>query len=136
MTIDVYPAHMTGNTMQDHVKTIIGHVQNAGFKVYMRGADTTWLYYTDGVHIAYMQWDQSGFVTISTVHIPNNATGTGFCLDDIPALTLEHLQKGFHIAPAWARMSEAPRVKKFANWDAFVSSSSFNSGYELVEVLA
>ena len=116
-------------------KTIYA-IQKAGFRVYMRSPKDSWLYFVDDAdRIGYAQETRSGFVSISTVHVPNSETGTGFVLDDIPSLSADNLAKAFVIAPRWATGRQRASVKKWANWEAFKASSPFNADYKMIEVV-
>ena len=115
-------------------KTIYA-IHEAGFRVYMRSPKDSWLYFVDDAdRIGYAQETRSGFVSISTVHVPNIETGTGFVLDDIPSLSADNLAKAFVIAPRWATGGQRASVKKWANWEAFKASSPFNADYKMIEV--
>jgi hypothetical protein len=114
-------------------KTIYA-IQKAGFRVYMRSPKDSWLYFVDDAdRIGYAQETRSGFVSISTVHVPNSETGTGFVLDDIPSLSADNLAKAFVIAPRWATGRQRASVKKWASWKAFKASSPFNANYKMIE---
>jgi len=113
----------------------IDAIHKAGFRVYMRTPYDSWLYFVDDAErIGYAQETRCGFVSISTVHVPNQITGTGFVLDDIPSLSADNLTKAFVIAPSWEPASQRASVKKWANWEAFKASSPFNADYKMIEV--
>ena len=112
----------------------IDAIHEAGFRVFMRTPYDSWLYFVDDAdRIGYAQETRSGFVSISTVHIPNSETGTGFVLDDIPSLSANNLAKAFVIAPRWVTGGQAASVNKWANWEAFKASSPFNADYKMIE---
>ena len=113
----------------------IDAIHEAGFRVFMQTPYDSWLYFVDDAdRIGYAQETRSGFVSISTVHVPNSETGTGFVLDDIPSLSANNLAKAFVIAPRWATGGQRASVKKWANWEAFKASSPFNADYKMIEV--
>ena len=119
-------SHISQNT--------IDAIHKAGFRVYMRTPSDSWLYFVDDAdRIGYAQETRIGFVSISTVHVPNKYTGTGFILDDIPSLSADNLAKAFVIAPRWATGSDRASVKKWASWEAFKASSRFNADYKMIE---
>ncbi len=104
-----------------------------GWKVYYRPAKGTfkgeYCYVTDGTNIAYAQWSD-GRPSVSTVHMPNRQTGTGFQFAD--RITAETVSKAMStLAPSWARQADVSSVHKYKNWEAFHKANSFNS--ELVE---
>jgi hypothetical protein len=115
---------------------IIRAIQQAGFSVYMRSIEDTWLHFTDGENIGYLQNDRLGGLSISTVHVPNYTSGTGFkiakglSVDDIRCA--ETLKKAFAMAPAWALSSSVASVKKWKSLDAFLSAGPWNRGFRLV----
>lgn len=113
---------------------VISLLKSEGYRVYMRPDGKTWAYYTnaDGTKIAYAQWGRSGMDhRISTVHVPNRTTGTGFSYSD--EITRDALHDALHChAPAWASRNDAASVRKFSNWDAFKRSCLFGSEYEEV----
>lgn len=113
---------------------IIKAVQAAGFHVYMRKPEDTWLHYTtpDDIQIAYLQADPRGYVTISTEHRPQMNIGSSFALGAPPDLSRESLLRGFIHAPDWANGPDRRMVVKFKNWDAYKASSTFNRDYERV----
>ena len=120
-------SHISQNT--------IDAIHKAGFRVYMRTPSDSWLYFVDDAdRIGYAQETRIGFVSISTVHVPNKYTGTGFILDDIPSLSADNLAKAFVKAPIWATGSDRASVKKWASWEAFKASSPFNADYKMIEV--
>jgi len=112
----------------------IDAIHEAGFRVFMQTPYDSWLYFVDDAdRIGYAQETRNGFVSISTVHVPNKYIGTGFILDDIPSLSADNLAKAFVIAPRWATGSDRASVKKWASWEAFKASSRFNADYKMIE---
>lgn len=116
--------------MKTEVKTLAVAM---GLQMFMRDTvNGTYAYLTDGKRIAYIQWGRSHMDTsVSSVHIPNRASGTGYVIDEkinerTVTLALDCVE------PAWARRDERGSVRKWASWDAFHQSSAFNG--ELVEV--
>ena len=115
----------------------IDAIHKSGFRVYMRTPNDSWLYFVDDAdRIGYAQETRSGFVSISTVHVPNRTTGTGFFLDDIPSLSANNLAKAFVIAPSWETGGDRASVKKWESWEAFKASSPFNADYKMIEVVS
>jgi hypothetical protein len=116
---------------------IIQAIQQAGFSVYMRSLGDTWLYFTDGENIGYLQNDSLGGLSLSTVHVPNHTSGAGFkiaeglSVDDIRCA--ETLKKAFAMAPEWALRSSVASAKKWKSLDAFLSANSWNRGFRLVD---
>ena len=105
-----------------------------GWKVYKRnglgGRPSEYCYCTDGTNIAYVQWSE-GRPQVSTVHVPNRMTGTGFQFAD--SITPETIRAAMDChAPSWVRVGEIPSVRKYKDWEAFHHSNTFNA--ELAEV--
>lgn len=102
-------------------------IANLGFAVYQpTTGQKTYLYYTDGTRIGYLQKGDFGGLSISTVHIPNRTTGTGFQATDAadPALVLtrSELERGFMHAPSWASSDDRKATHKWADMAAFLKS--------------
>ena len=104
-----------------------------GWQVYARPNGHTereYCYVTDGIHIAYVQWSD-GRPHVSTVHVPNRESGTGFQFAD--TITPQTIRLAMDcIEPSWARARERGSVRKYKDWNQFHQSNSFNS--ELTEV--
>ena len=116
--------------MSPHIKTI----KTAGFRVFVHGPveKATYCYFTDGVRIGYAQWDSpyKGDESLSTVHMPNTTTGTGYKLDC--PISADNLPLAFQFVPHWASRQDAATLKKYRDWNAFFNRDSFNS--QLLEV--
>lgn len=116
--------------------TAIPAIIKAGFSVYMRNPDDTWLYFTDGTRIGYLQASRMGSAySLSTVHVPSSQHGTGFAAGELQSdneLTAETLSRAFMHAPHWAH--DTGSVRKWRDFEAFKKSSRFNADYNLVEV--
>jgi hypothetical protein len=112
---------------------IIKAVIDAGFTPYMRNTSDSYMYYTDGARVAYLQIDRLRGVTLSTVHIPNRTTGTGFSLaDDLYGVTKESLESAFMHSPSWANRFDRESVKKFGSMEAFLTSTKWNGDFKPV----
>ena len=94
-----------------------------GVKVYMpeKGMQT-YLFYTDGTRIGYLQRGTFGGWSISTVHIPNRESGTGFGMGEMDEFIPERLKDGFVHAPSWANKPERESVVKWKDMDEFLAS--------------
>ncbi len=107
---------------------IVKMLKDAGLQVWMRKPEDEYCFVTDGTRIAYVQWSDYR-TSVSTVHMPNKYTGTGFGMFD--EITPENVRRAMvTVAPAWAR--DVQSVKKYKNWASYHSADSWNSG--LVEV--
>lgn len=113
---------------------IIRKVQNYGFDVYMRKTTDSWLFFTDGQRIGYLQADQNGF-TLATVNRPNVLSGVGFQVrrheSDFNKAALEEC---FLVAPMWASNRDRDSVRKYRDMKDFINADDWNRGYGKVEL--
>lgn len=102
---------------------IVDTIAALGFDVYAPAKGlTTYLYFTDGKNIGYLQQDRLLGWTMSTVHIPNPQTGTGFGMGTLPNFTRDELRKAFVEAPSWASSPDRQSVTKWPDMAAFVKA--------------
>ena len=108
-------------------------IQAIGAKAYIRPGkrNCTWVYYTRGNDIAYLQCGDFSGYHVSTVHKPNTETGTGFRLtcDSVYDLNPIILESGFCRAPSWASGSQRTSVQKYENPKLFFESNYASSEY-------
>ncbi len=111
---------------------IIDSVSAAGFDVWMRNPKDTWLLFTDGKHIGKLQHDSMAGYTISTVHMPNTRTGTGFQIErHVAKFDRDMLLRAFVHHPEWCGR-DADTVKKYRDMEHYRAASAFNAKYQLV----
>lgn len=98
----------------------------AGFAVYMPTAGMqTYAFYTDGTRIAYLQRGYFGGFDLSSVHVPNRNSGTGFRIAEglgLSDLTRDKLEQAFVTAPAGASTTDRASVVKWRDMEAFLAS--------------
>lgn len=114
----------------EDMRRVVTMIKAAGFRVFMRSPSDTWCYYTDGTRIAYAQ---SGRFreSLTTTHIPNRTTGTGFHYAD--EITPENIRGAIAChAPSWAWGRDAEASRKWRDWDTFRNSDAFNRAYREV----
>lgn len=111
---------------------IIDAVAAAGFDVWMRDPKDTWLLFTDGKNIGYLQDGRLEGLTLTTVHKPNTSTGTGFGMGPVVELTYEALAQAFVHAPHWAGHG-ATSVRKYRDMEDYRKASAFNAEYRLIK---
>lgn len=112
---------------------IIDAVASAGFDVWMRNPKDSWLLFTDGKNIGYLQDDRLAGYCISTVHKPNTSSGTGFQIArHVPDFGRGMLLGAFAHCPEWYRR-DASSVHKYKDMEDYRSESSFNQSYHLVK---
>lgn len=100
-------------------------LKSFGFEVYMRSTNDSWLYFTNGKNLGYLQNNETSGYCLSTVHKPNQTTGTGFQIaKEITNLSKEALEMCFVIAPSWANYGDARTVIKYTDMADFIKASS------------
>ena len=99
----------------------IDAIKACGFDVYLpQTPRPTWLYFSDGNRIGYLQkGDFFGCFKLSTVHIPNKQTGTGFHAGEIDRIDKQSLLAAFAYAPQWAIRRDRESVRKWPDIDQF-----------------
>jgi hypothetical protein len=91
-----------------------------GFDVF-QNPDPKWrsyAFFTDGNHIGYLQHGRFGGLEISTVHIPNPRSGTGFGMGPVERITRDALFEAFVRAPHWADRDSVAAVRKWPSVEA------------------
>ena len=111
---------------------IVPQIAEAGFDVYMRKPLDSYAYFTDGQRIGYVQEDRLQPPTLSTVHIPNRTSGTGFGLGSPKTFDRASLEDAFITAPQWADGASRKSVKKWPNLEAFLKGNDWGGGLKLV----
>lgn len=79
------------------MKAIAEHIESlkaAGYRVFAPVTLTSYFYVTDGTNIAYCQHSKIEGITYSSVHMPNQYSGTGYKADS--------LNDALGYKPAWA----------------------------------
>jgi hypothetical protein len=113
--------------------TAIRKIEELGFSVYMRNENDTYLFYTDGANIGYLQNNRLGGFSLSTVHKPSLNHGTGFVImQGLEESSICHniLASAFVAFPDWARTMSP--VRKWRDMAEYMSDNSFNSKLRLV----
>lgn len=99
---------------------ILDTIAACGFDVF-QNADPSWrsyVFFTDGKRIGYLQAGRFGGVDIATVHIPNPRSGTGFSMGPVEGITRENLELAFMHAPHWADRESRESVRKWPSIEA------------------
>lgn len=84
-----------------------------------------WASVTDGKNIAYIEHERFGGYNVSTVHIPNIKTGTGFrVFEGIP---IEEIESALRSAmetfvPSWASETDRKYTIKWSSADKFLEN--------------
>lgn len=107
---------------------VLDAIAQLGFDVYQavpayQGMRRSYLFFTDGQHIGYLQTGEAGGLELSTVHIPNRTTGTGFKMGEAKELTREVLETAFLNAPGWAYGRDRASVCKWPSVEAWLQSA-------------
>ena len=110
----------------------IKKIAASGFDVYMRDESDTFGYFTDGSNIGYFQEQPLEGLTLSTVHIPNRTSGTGFRLDAPETISAASLAKAFAHSPEWADSRARASVRKYRNVADFLAYDNWHKTFRLV----
>ena len=114
------------------LRLLVEKMQKAGWKVYTFKTDgpigQVFYVHEDKIGTAH---EKFGGISIGTVHKPNISCGTGFGVGDdmLHNPTIEDAKEGFMFCPHWYNNTSA--VKKYANWDEYVSKETILTYYEL-----
>lgn len=110
--------------------SIIQKIRDLGFRVFMINPEDTWLIYTDGTNIGYLQDDRGIGLSISTVHKPNRESGTGFTVAQcLGTVDVDILKTGFVNVPHWDHGRYSQSVKKYKDIEEYLNADSFNKRY-------
>lgn len=113
-------------------QTIIDAVAAAGYDVWMRDPKNSWMLFTDGVNIGYLEANRLYGYTISTVHVPNTTTGAGFQIErHVDRFDRKSLARAFIHCPDWHRGASSS-VKKYRDIEHYRAANSFNAEYRLI----
>jgi hypothetical protein len=93
------------------IQQVIDNLKGRGYDVYGPAPLTTYVYFTDGKRIGYVQYADFSGVKYTTVHRPNRRTGTGF--EAVGA------SQALDFAPHWASQSDRESVEKYENFEVF-----------------
>lgn len=121
---------------------VIEKVKSFGFAVYMRDPSDTYMIYTDGRRIAYLEDDRNPFtgLSISTIHMANIKTGTGLQVYrhiDLSDVTKAKLEKAFEPLPFGPRShgmkpGDADSVIPYNGIEEYRNASPFNAEYKRI----
>ena len=101
----------------------IKELKAAGFEVYAPAEMTTYCNFVKDDKIGYVERGDYGF-NFGSVHKPCRECGTGFSIHrEIVIPTVEMAEDSFVLAPHWASRSDIQAVKKYKNWEDFMSNS-------------
>jgi hypothetical protein len=98
----------------------IATIKALGFRIYQWHPGDSYLYFTDAeqIRIGYLENRFGMGLHLTTVHKPNTATGTGFAVGPLEALTRETLAAAFR-APAWASDRDRAASVRWKDWAEF-----------------
>lgn len=103
----------------------IDAIADAGFDVYRHvptsRLNSTYLYFTDGKRIGYLQQGDFGHgYSLSTVHKPSRENGTGFRVADTDDLDADTLREALRYGPDWA-LNRKLEIVKYRDIEEFLS---------------
>ena len=124
------------NTVTEYANTVAGMIarlQGMGFTVYRRGENDTYMFYSDGTRIGYIQRERFGGWSVSTVHVPNRHTGTGISWHkDLDWPTDAQILDGFRSElPSYCRVADAKATRKYRDVNEWLNRDSWNRGYRV-----
>ncbi len=92
-------------------------IKVCGFAVHLpQTPRPSWLYFSDeSGRIGYLQQEGRDWFKLSTVHVPNRLTGTGFDAGEISTINRQSLAAAFVHAPNWANGRDRESVRKCNN---------------------
>jgi hypothetical protein len=93
------------------IREVIDSLKEKGYEVYGPEKLTSYVYFTDGTHIGYVQYNPVGGVSYSSVHMPCRECGTGFQAQDA--------QEALKLAPSWAYKRDTDAVRKYKDFATF-----------------
>ena len=93
------------------IQILIDSLKDKNLQVYGPEKLTTYVWFTDGKRIGYVQYNGYEGVKYSTVHKANKKTGTGFSAQDA--------QAALEFAPHWASDADRKSVVKYSDFAEF-----------------
>ncbi len=113
---------MRTETKRDQLLEFVKELKNKGFKVYAPAEVTTYCNFVKDDKIGYVERGDYGF-NFGTVHKPCRECGTGFSIHrEVNYPTVEMAGDCLALAPHWADRSMAEAVKKYKNWEDYMSN--------------
>lgn len=93
------------------IAPVIEDLKTQGFEVYGPEKLTTYVWFTDGERIGYVQNDRLEGIKYSTVHKPCRECGTGF--------EAAGVEQALGFAPHWTTSEARAAVRKYKNFEEF-----------------
>lgn len=93
------------------IQLLIDDLKAKGLQVFGPEKLTSYVWFTDGTRIGYVQYNNVGGVSFSTVHKPCKECGTGFAAQDA--------QAALGLAPHWASSGDVAAVRKYKDFEDF-----------------
>lgn len=114
------------NYADNYFRQVCKHIKAQGFRVFIvKGTDSHYGYYSDGVGIGYFQleWNGMNGVSLSTANKRRNFIVKGDVWDSytIAELTREELVKAFKPYPDWVRLSERCGAVQWSGLSEFLN---------------
>lgn len=111
-------------------------IKSLGFRVFVSDVNApTYCHFVKDNKIGYIQADHAtGTFSLTTVHKPNQRTGTGFSVArDLTAadLTAATLRKAFVMYPDWAWCTDRESVQKYKNVEEFLKDRKMLPYFEV-----
>jgi hypothetical protein len=106
----------------DELRELAGQLLDHGYRVFVPGEPywQTYLFYSDGIRIAYAQQTRYDGVTFTTVHRPNRECGTGF-QSPVYGTWLENAARALHELPHYAAAYRSS-ISRYRDLEEFLAS--------------
>lgn len=93
------------------IQQLIDDIKADGLQVFGPEKLTSYVYFTDGTRIGYVQYDPMSGEKFSTVNKPCKQCGTGYRVDTA--------QQALVIIPSWANSADRSMVRKYKDFEEF-----------------
>jgi hypothetical protein len=113
-------------------ESAVEQIKAAGYRIFMRNRADSYAIFGDDTGVAYVQFEPMAGYTVSTSHVPNKESGTGYQIErHVPELTPEMLRRAVKtVVPSWHRHDKAPT--KYASVDAYTERDAWTRSYSEV----
>jgi hypothetical protein len=96
-------------------------LKNNGFKVYAPEKYTTYCNFVKDDKIGYCEVNDWGSFNFSTVHKACRECGTGYSMHREVCPEVKMAEDCFVMAPDWANSQDFKAIRKYKNWEEYVS---------------
>lgn len=113
-------------------QSALDFLHSLGLEVYMRNRDDSYLIFSDGKRLGYLEHHAFNGFTLTSVHVPNSTTGTGFQVArHAPSVDEPQLRRCLTLTePGWLPSRDRGKTVKYRSPESYFSASSFNRQYK------